>query len=361
MSRQSELAELSRVYDSSALSNRNLVINGAMQINQRGSQTVNSSDGDQFGPDRFRMIGSGIDQFVGTIAQDSDSPTGFGSSFKLTTTTAETAIDAAEYFYVLQSIEANTLQALKYGTSSAEKVTLSFHVKSSVTGTFGITLYKVDNTSQIQTKTYTISSASTWEYKTVTFDANTLTGGAINNDTGEGLQVAFHLAAGSNFKGTDTSSGWANYSGAAWAEGHAQDGVITTLNATWQITGVQLEIGDTATPFEHRSVGDELARCQRYFNDIIKSAGSEYIWFFPLAGASLPYRRLNLIFPVEMRATPSLVNGAASVGGGGSLSSSGITLSNASESTAIINGDIASSDDVSYTYLTRAQLDAEIP
>lgn len=273
MSRQSELAELSRIYDSSALSNRNLIINGSMQIDQRGSQTVNSSDGDQFGPDRFRMIGSGIDQFVGTIAQDSDSPTGFGSSFKLTTTTAETAIDAAEYFYVLQSIEANTLQALKYGTSSAEKVTLSFHVKSSVTGTFGITLYKVDNTGQIQTKTYTISSASTWEYKTVTFDANTLTGGAINNDTGEGLQLAFHLAAGSNFKGTDTSSGWANYSGAAWAEGHAQDGVITTLNATWQITGVQLEIGDTATPFEHRSVGDELARCQRYYQIIAGGVG----------------------------------------------------------------------------------------
>jgi len=311
MSKARELAELGAVYDSGALSNRNLLINGAMQVNQRGTQTVNASATTGYGPDRFRLnAGGGIDEFVGTIAQDSDVPSGsgFSNSLKITTTTAENAISAGEYIYLHQTIEAQNLQQLAYGTSSAKKVTLSFWVKSTITGTFAVGLYKPDSTSQIHNKTYTINSASTWEYKTITYEANTLSGGAIANDNGAGIEVAWHLAVGSTYKGTDTSSGWANYAAATWGTGQGTDAVITTTNATFQITGVQLELGTEATPFEHRSFGQELALCQRYYQDNDASTmgiGSAY------AANAWNYKRV-IQFGI-MRATPSVAydNGTA--------------------------------------------------
>jgi len=244
---------------------RNLIINGAMQIYQRGAGTLASG---QFGPDRFEWGTANLDNLAGTLTQDSDAPDNFSSSLKITVTTAETSIASDEYAYLHQRIEAQNLQGLGYGTSSAKQVTLSFWVKSSVTGTFAVGLFKADNTAQIHNKTYTINSAGTWEYKTVTFSANTLSGGAIDNDNGIGLYVNWHLGAGSVFKGTSSSSGWISYVSSAWADGQDTDAVLTTTNATWQITGVQLELGSEPTPFEHRPYGDELARCQRYFERI---------------------------------------------------------------------------------------------
>jgi hypothetical protein len=220
------------------------VINGAMQIYQRGAGTLASG---QFGPDRFQWGSANLDNLAGTLTQDSDAPDNFGSSLKVTVTTAETAIASDEYAYLNQRIEAQNLQGLGYGTSSAKQVTLSFWVKSSVTGTFAVGLYKGDNTGQIHNKTYTINSAGTWEYKTVTFSANTLAGGAIDNDNGIGLYVNWHLGAGSNFKGTSSSSGWISYVVSSWADGQDTDAVLTTTNATWQITGVQLELGSART------------------------------------------------------------------------------------------------------------------
>ena len=240
---------------------RNLIINGAMQIYQRGAGTLASG---QFGPDRFEWGTANLDNLAGTLTQDSDAPDNFSSSLKITVTTAETSIASDEYAYLHQRIEAQNLQGLGYGTSSAKQVTLSFWVKSSVTGTFAVGLYKGDNTVQIHNKTYTINSAGTWEYKTVTFSANTLSGGAIDNDSGIGLYVSWHLGAGSTYKGTSSSSGWISYVSSSWADGQDTDAVLTTTNATWQITGVQLEVGSEPTPFEHRSYADELFRCERY-------------------------------------------------------------------------------------------------
>jgi len=300
---------------SGALSNRNLIINGSQIVNQRGTQTVSASATTQFGPDRFKLITSGLDNFVGTIAQDSDVPSGsgFANSLKITTTTAESAIDAPEYFYLNHTIEAQNLQQLAYGTSSAKKVTLSFWVKSTITGTFALGLYKPDNTTQIHVKTYTINDASTWEYKTITFGANALSGGAIVNDNGSGIEVAWHLAVGSNFKGTDTSSGWAGYSSATWGNGQGTDAVITTTNATFQITGVQLEVGDTATDFEHRTFGDELAKCQRYFcrtypyGTSTGNASSNSSVLSASQAATTYMSAGTFRFPVEMRAAPTVV------------------------------------------------------
>jgi len=286
--------------------NRNVIINGAMHVNQRGTKTINTSVTAVYGPDRFRINAGGVlDNFVGTIAQDSDVPSGsgFSNSLKITTTTAESAIEAGEYVYLHQTIEAQNVQQLAYGTSSAKKVTLSFWVKSTITGTFALGLYKPDSTAQIHVKTYTISSASTWEYKTITFEANALSGGAIANDNGAGIEVAWHLAVGSTYKGTDTSSSWANYSNAAWGNGQGTDAVITTTNATFQITGVQLEVGDTATDFEHRSFGDELQRCQRYYQFYGKAASTVLVG--GSAAASGDQFTGWMPYPVVFRATPT--------------------------------------------------------
>jgi len=240
---------------------RNLIINGAMQVAQRGTSAALTSG--NFTLDRFKTQSALLDDLAGTMTQDSDAPSGFGNSLKITTTTAEASIAADEYFYVSQFIEAQNLQQLGFGGSSANSITLSFWVKSSQTGVFGISLYTPDNAG-IANSTYTINAVSTWEYKTLTFTGDTSR--AINNDTGIGMYVNFHLAAGTNLNSDPTDGNFEAYSDAKWAGGHVQNGVITTTSATWQITGVQLEVGSEATPFEHRPYADELRRCQRYFS-----------------------------------------------------------------------------------------------
>jgi hypothetical protein len=285
---------------------RNLIINGAMQIYQRGAGTLANG---QFGPDRFAFGTANLDNLVGTLTQDSDAPDNFSSSLKITVTTAETSIASDEYAYLHQRIEAQNLQGLGYGTSSAKQLTLSFWVKSSVTGTFAVGLYKPDNTTQIHNKTYTINSAGTWEYKTVTFSANTLAGGAIDNDNGVGLWVNWHLGAGSDLKGTSSSSGWISYVVSSWADGQDTNAVLTTTNATWQITGVQLEVGSQASDFEQRSYGEELSLCQRYFyKRPADGAGEDDLVITSDYNNSTSNFWMSFYYPQEMRARPSYGN-----------------------------------------------------
>ena len=307
MSRQSELAELSRIFDSSALSNRNLIINGSCQVNQRGDSTGISTQG-YHGPDRFDLGVNGRDQWVVSISQAADGPDGYSNSFKLQTTTVETSITDTEYVMVRQIIEAQNLQHLAYGTSSAKKLTASFWVKSSITGTFGIFMYQYDGNRTIGS-TYTINSANTWEYKTVTFAGDT--GGTINDDNGAGQYLAFTIAAGSDLTTTDNTS-WGSYSAGKFGFGHstAANAVMTTLNATWQVTGVQLEVGDSATSFEHRSYGDELLRCKRYYEEI--SGGSDAFTFSAKGqGSTSADATINLTVPLRASPTLNSVNSRA--------------------------------------------------
>jgi hypothetical protein len=230
-----------------------------MQIAQRG--TSSTSLGYQT-VDRFNVHKNGsFDQLNFTQTQVTDAPAGFSNSYKFTTTTAETAVDSDESIAIRTAFEGQDLQQLGYGTGSAKKLTLSFYVKSSQTGTFAIYFYSAD-TVRIITRTYTISSANTWEQKSVTIDGDA--SGSIDNDANESLQISWAIAAGSNFTSSNSTS-WSAYSTPTAYFGHAQNAVLTTTNATWQITGIQLELGEQATPFEHRSFGDELARCQRYY------------------------------------------------------------------------------------------------
>jgi len=278
---------------------RNLIINGAMQVAQWSTSTTIPEGTETYGTDRWYGYANSIDELVLTMSQDTDAPAGFAASTKLTTSTAESALAADEYSTFTQKIEGQNLQNLAFGTSDAQSFTLSFWVKSSLTGTFAVSFYK-PNGSEIIGSTYTINSANTWEYKTITIVGNT--GSSIVNDNTAGLWVTFTLAAGSDWTSTDNTS-WGSYANGKWSYGQTQNGLITTLNATWQITGVQLEVGSEATPFEHRSYGDELARCQRYYYEINYSGAALRLgWGHSAASTQC---RMHFQTPVPMRATPT--------------------------------------------------------
>jgi len=292
MTKAAELAKMGEVITNSQIGGRrNIIINGSASVNQRGDSTGVTADG-YYGPDRWAYKTEGEETV--SISQASDGPDGFANSYKVEVTTADSTIAADDYARVETRLEGQNLQHLKYGASGAESITLSFYVKSSVTGTYALGFYSADGSRNIGS-TYTISSANTWEYKTLTFAGDT--SGTINDDNGEALRIWFLLSAGSNFTSSDNTS-WAGYSDSRVAYGHTTN-VIGTSSATWQITGVQLEVGEQATPFEHRSFGEELALCQRYYQKI---TGSDSIY---VATTTEGISRINGMWTTTMRSTPT--------------------------------------------------------
>jgi len=289
--------------DNAIHGNRNLIINGGMNVSQRGSSFSFAHDGTSsaYTLDRYKFsLRTHADEFDCTIAQVSDAPAGFSKSLKLTTGTAESAVGTDEYYVLQQPIEAQNLQHLQHGTSNAKSITVSFYVKSSITGTFGFSMYKPDNTPRVIAKTYTINSANTWERKSITIEGDT--DQLINNDNGNGMSAYWMLGVGTDFNSGASTTTWADYgSGTTWFQASATNNVVTTAGATFQLTGVQLEVGEQATPFEHRSFGDELRRCQRYF------FGPTNRYAHGAIGANTDYPRCTSAssFPVTMRATPT--------------------------------------------------------
>ena len=244
------------------LSNRNLIINGAMQVAQRG--TSSTSAGYQT-VDRFNVSWYNTDQVALTQSQSTDAPPDFSKSFKVDVTTAETTLDANEYSWIRYALEAQDCQQLNYNSSNAKSVTLSFWVKSYQTGDFAVNLNKYpDGSNRSITSTYTVNQSATWEKKTITFVGDTA-GGGIDDNADMGISIYFFLAAGTDFKGSSANTNqWADYTSAGWANGQAVNLFSSTDNYL-QITGVQLEVGSVATDFEHRSYQDEFLRCCRYF------------------------------------------------------------------------------------------------
>ena len=239
---------------------RNIVINGAMQVAQRGNQ--NTSDGaNTFGVDRFLVYLRG--GAAATVSKDTDVPSGqgFSSSCKIDITTGDALGVANDLALFRQLFEGQDLQQLKKGTSNAEKVTVSFWIKSTVTGTYILELDDVDNTRAIS-KSYTVNSSNTWEHKTITFEGDTT--GAFDNDNANSLRLTWALGAGSDFQGVTLATSWASTSdGDARYEG--QVNAVNSDSNNIYFTGIQMEIGSQATSFEHRSFAEELALCQRYF------------------------------------------------------------------------------------------------
>ena len=291
-------------YPSAPQGRKNIITNGAMTVAQRSTSATNVSTAGYHACDRWNFTLSGRDQAVFTFSQNTSSIVdGFSNSFKIQATTAESAIASDEFFIVRQKVEARDLQHLAYATSSAKSTTLSFYVKSSVAATFAVYLYKPDSTARVIGGTYTINSADTWEFKTLTFAGDTDSGATITNDNDEGLHIAFPLAVGSDFTATNNTS-WADYSTGNLAFGHAGNAVVTTTNATWEITGVQLEVGSVGTEFEHRSFGEELALCQRYFQNHATTSAVQYMGF-PFGSFSGAFY-FDLTWPVKMRAAPTV-------------------------------------------------------
>jgi len=306
MTKAAELAKMGEVLTNSQIGGRrNIIINGGMICSQRATSSTGLGDGSVGYKvlDRFRLQKGGSPNARYTMTQDSDTPDGFANSMKLEVTTATTSFAAADHQYVDQFIEAQNLQQLAYGTSSAERITLSFYVKCSTAQTFGLDLDNEDNDRYFNT-TYTVSSADTWERKIITFPADTVSG--FNNDNGRGLRVRWTLTAGANYTGGSVSTAWSGTQN--YATNHENTWVAST-GETWQLTGVQLEVGDQATPFEHRSFGEELALCQRYFKRI--EVGNN-IRISTSAYADTTTRARFIIYHnPEMRSTPtvSVTNG----------------------------------------------------
>ena len=244
------------------LSHRNLIINGAMNVSQRG--TSFTSLGTAYTVDRFRYT-ENIDTGVVTVTQESitDLP-GFTKAAKINCTTAEAGVPSksgSKFAAFNTKLEGQDLQQLAYGTSSAKQITLSFYVKSNVTGTFCVSLYKGDQTARNVSLGYTISSANTWEKKTLTFPADT-GGGGIDNDNGSGLEIYWVVARQQGYQGA-ASTTWGNNTDARFAN-LCTATIFENTNDHIMFTGVQLEVGAVATPFEHKKFSEELAHCQRY-------------------------------------------------------------------------------------------------
>ena len=270
MTKAAELAKMGEVLTNSQIGGRrNIVINGAMQVAQRGTSATGLGSGTTgyVALDRFRLEKADSPTARYTMTQDSNAPTGFNNSMKVAVTTADTSVGADVHQYIDQFIEAQNLQQLAYGTSSAERITLSFYVKCSTAQTFALDLVNEDNSRYFNT-TYTVSSADTWERKIITFPADTASG--FNNDNGRGLRVRWTLVAGSNLTDGSVSTAWSGTQHIA--TNHANTWVGATSRA-WQLTGVQLEVGSQVTPFEHQSVGETLALAQRYFQKVGGQSG----------------------------------------------------------------------------------------
>jgi len=244
------------------LGRRNLIINGAMQVAQRGTSTTGVTDAGYYVIDRMNTEMTNGASGTHTISQSSDAPSGFLYSYKINCTTAEASPNQLRFEH---RIEGYNLTHLEYNTSSAKQLTLSFWVKSNVTGTYAFSIETTTYERYFNT-TYTIDSANTWEYKTISIAGDTAS--ALNSSNGLGLDLSWWLTAPTSLTASGTPDTWVTQAGyTSIAEGHGVNMASSTSNE-WFITGVQLEVGDTATPFEHRSYGEELQLCKRYYEKI---------------------------------------------------------------------------------------------
>jgi len=260
MTKAAELAKMGEVLTNSQVGGRrNIIINGGMNVAQRSaSETGLGATSGYHTVDRYRIAFSGTAGRL-TMTQTADGPSGFANCIKLDCTTADTSIAAGELMWLEQRIEGQDLQQFKKGTSDAEQYSVSFYVKGNANATYALELDDPDNSRHI-VKLFSVTTA--WTRIIMTFPADTT--GAFNDDNALSLSVKIWLHAGSTYtSGTLQSSAWAGLTAANRAVGITS--FFDSTDRTFFLTGLQMEVGSQATPFEHRSFGEELALCQRYF------------------------------------------------------------------------------------------------
>ena len=327
-----------------------------MNVAQRATSVASLSSTSTYSTcDRWQVQYGSSGTF--TESQSTTAPSGFSNSLKLDCTTADAS---PNYLVIMQRIEGQNLQHLKKGTSAAASTTLSFYVRSSKTGTYQVNLYDTDN-ARIIGATYTISSANTWEFKSITFAGDTT--GALDNDNNNSLQVEWWLASGSTYNSGAVPTAWE-----AVANGDRAAGLNVAIGAStsddFHITGVQLELGEQATPFEHRSFADDLARCQRYLCRWV--ANAQFANFLVGRSYNTTQGTAVMTTPVSMRALPTLTT--TSVSGNFTYSHSALSLAShedalfqrftiASTGSFTANGAYAVEADAADVFM---QLDAEL-
>jgi hypothetical protein len=284
---------------------RNIIINGDMSVAQRATSQASITSSGYYTCDRWQTsIGS---MGTWTQSQSTDVPTGqgFAKSLKMDCTTANASPSSGNSLVLATNFEGQNLQYLKKGTSSAESTTLSFWVKSNKTGTYIAELMDNDNSNRHINNSYTISSADTWEKKTITFAGDTT--GALDNDNANSFTISFWLGGGSNYTSGTLQTSWGSLTQANRAVG--QVNLADSTSNEWYITGVQLETG-TASDFEFLPVDVNLARCQRYFEKMLP----ETMIMLRYSGSTSFGRAGN--YKVTKRASPSLSreNGTTTIG-----------------------------------------------
>ena len=310
MTKAAELAKMGEVLTNGQIGGRrNIVINGAMQVAQRSTSVtgIGASSG-YFTLDRW-YLEAGTTAGRLTMTQTADGPIGFANCMKLDCTTADTSIAAGELLVLQQHIEGQDVQAIGKGVTGAKQITLSFYVKANAAFTFNAEIQDQDNG---RTNGKAFATTTDWVRHEITFEADADDGSSpFDDDNAKSLSVNFWLHGGSTYTGGTLASGWENTTNANRADGISS--FYSSTDNNFFITGVQLEVGSVATPFEHRSYGEELQLCRRYFWAMVPVGeatgaagdGGQYVmgsgYYLGTGQVELP-----LVFNQEMRAAPTL-------------------------------------------------------
>ena len=301
---------------SATTAGKNMIVNGAMRIHQRADTLTNTPKA----VDRFQLVKNNLDTANFSerhyVAGEAEVREFGGDSLEIKCTTADTNIGSAELIHIRHQMEAQFLRRLAWGTANAKTTTLSFSVYSNVTGTYAVVFQTVDGTARNISATYTISSANTWERKTITIVGDT--GATIDNDNGLGLEISWILSAGSNYTSSNPNGAWANKSDTRFAFGHNVN-IASAVNNVFYLTGVQWEEGSVATPFEQESPDLTLIKCLRYFYKPNTEDNFMGSLMAPDGNANDFIGAIN--FPVQMRSQPAYTgtpveNGSADTLGG---------------------------------------------
>tara|TARA_Y100001972_G_scaffold115309_1_gene151858 strand:+ start:538 stop:1560 length:1023 start_codon:yes stop_codon:yes gene_type:complete len=319
MTKAAELAKMGEVITNGQVGGRrNIVINGAMKVAQRSDGVTGiGASGGYFTVDRYKTIISGTSGRF-TMSQETITDlAGFGNALKINCTTADTSVASGEYYILSQLFEGQDVQQLKKGTSDAEKVTVSFYVKGNASATYSLELEDTDN-GRRNSQTFAVTTS--WNRVSLTFNGDTT--GTLNNDNANSFNINFWLHAGSDFTGgTFSNNSWGT--GTNTRASSSQTSIFDSTDRQFFLTGLQMELG-TATPFEHRSFGEELALCQRYCNALMNygagDVGTNRAYNSAYTGS---YSFVRLYYP-QMRTEPTATYGTSTTVDGSDFSSNGL-------------------------------------